>query len=137
MWEQLYAQAENKQPVKGETATVQKTDNSGADSAKQGQPQGSGNLLWIMIAMILIFYFILIRPQQKKQKQLQKKRESLKKGDEIITGGGLKARVTQVREKEPTLKAELSNGVEVEVYRSTIMQVVDPAAAQKQAANKK
>ncbi|HUT76692.1 MAG TPA: preprotein translocase subunit YajC [Polyangia bacterium] len=79
----------------------------------------------MMLAMFVIFYFLLIRPQQKKAKEHQKMLEAIKKGDEIVTTGGLIGRVTAVSGKTVTL--EVSEKVRVRVARS---QVAGPFAAE-------
>ena len=53
-------------------------------------PQGSQWSFWIMMILIfVVFYFFMIRPQTKKQKELQKQREEMKKGDKVVTAGGI------------------------------------------------
>jgi len=71
-----------------------------------------------LVLIMVIFYFLLIRPQQKKLKQHRTLIESLKKGDQIITGGGLYGKITDV--KEDVLKVEIADGIRIKVQRSTI-----------------
>ncbi|QAT61389.1 MULTISPECIES: preprotein translocase subunit YajC [Tissierellales] len=83
--------------------------------------QGSGNFgaLIIPIAFLAIFYFIAIRPQQKKEKEIRKMREELNAGDEIITIGGIYGKVVKV--KEDLVVIELSSGkVRLEVAKWAI-----------------
>jgi preprotein translocase subunit YajC len=85
------------------------------------------------IPLILIFaimYFLMIRPQQKRAKQHREMVAQLKKGDQVITQGGLIGKVTGVRDDE--LEVEIATGVKVRVVRSTVSQVLSktaPAAA--------
>ena len=85
------------------------------------------------IPLILIFaimYFLLIRPQQRKLKDHKKMVESLRRGDMIVTQGGLIGKVTKVKE-DNELEVELSEGVKVRVVQSTVAQVrskTEPAA---------
>ncbi|MDP5305570.1 preprotein translocase subunit YajC [Paracoccus spongiarum] len=85
------------------------------------------------IPLILIFaimYFLMIRPQQKRVKQHREMVGALKKGDAIITQGGILGKVTSVRDDE--LEVEIATGVKVRVVRSTVAQVVnrtEPVAA--------
>jgi preprotein translocase subunit YajC len=79
----------------------------------------------MMLAMFVIFYFLLIRPQQKKAKEHQKMLDAIKKGDEIVTTGGLIGKVTAVTGRTVTL--EVSEKVRVRVARS---QVAGPFAAE-------
>jgi preprotein translocase subunit YajC len=74
-------------------------------------------LLW-MLPMVAIFYFLLIRPQQKRAKEHQSMLGAIKKGDEIITNGGLLGRVTGISDK--TLTLEISEKVRVRVLKSQI-----------------
>ena len=91
--------------------------------------------LFPFILIFLIFYFLLIRPQTKRQKELDKKRKALQKGDKFITGGGLVATVIQVKD-ENTITAEISKDVRVEVLKSTIMNVLT-SKAEKNTSKKK
>lgn len=89
---------------------------------------GGGNLQFI-IMMVLIFgvmYFFMIRPQQKRQKELVKFRDSLEKGAKVITAGGIYGTVKEV--KESYILLEIDNGVSVRIDKSMIMK--DPADIQ-------
>ena len=84
--------------------------------------------------LILIFgimYFLLIRPQQTKLKQHKAMVEALRRGDQVITGGGIVGKVSKVRE-DGEVEVEIADGVKVRVVKSTIAQVLsktEPAAA--------
>ena len=83
--------------------------------------QGGSSLSFI-IMMVLIFvvmYFFMIRPQQKKQKELNNFRNSLKKGDKIITVGGIYGTVEEV--KDNALIIEVANGVRIKVDKSCVV----------------
>ncbi|MDP7152488.1 MAG: preprotein translocase subunit YajC [Paracoccaceae bacterium] len=86
------------------------------------------------VPLILIFgimYFLLIRPQQQKVKEHKKMVESLRRGDQIVTQGGLIGKVAKVKD-DTEVEVELAEGVKVRVVRSTIAQVMnktDPAEA--------
>lgn len=86
------------------------------------------------VPLILIFgimYFLLIRPQQQKMKEHKKMVESLRRGDQVVTQGGLIAKVSKVKD-DNEVEVELAEGVKVRVVRSTIAQVMsktDPAEA--------
>jgi len=85
------------------------------------------------IPLILIFaimYFLMIRPQQKRLKAHRAMVEAVKKGDRVITQGGILGKVTNVGEED--LEVEIATGVRVRVVRSTLAQVVtktEPVAA--------
>ena len=83
-----------------------------------------------LILIFAIMYFLLIRPQQRKLKDHKKMVESLRRGDLIVTQGGLIGKVTKVKE-DNELEVELSEGVKVRVVQSTVAQVLsktEPAA---------
>lgn len=86
----------------------------------QGGSGASG--LIMMVVIFVIFYFILIRPQQKKMKEHKKMVEELKKGDEIITSGGIYGTVEGVT--PDTLTIKIAEGTKVKVTRSSVAAVV-------------
>ena len=90
--------------------------------AMAGQPQqGGGNPLVAFLPLILIFiifYFLLIRPQQKRAKEHQKFLDNLKRGDRVFTNGGLVGRITSVEDNLVTL--EVAPNVQVKVVKSYI-----------------
>ncbi len=74
-----------------------------------------------LILIFAIFYFLLIRPQQKRQKDHQNKLKAIGKGNTIITGGGIKGKVKKASDTE--LQVEIANGVVITVLRATVMDV--------------
>ncbi len=80
-----------------------------------------------LVLIFVIFWFLLIRPQQKRMKEHQAQVAAVKKGDRVVTGGGLIGKVTKVGETE--VEVELAQGVRVQVIKSTLSQVVDPTQA--------
>ncbi len=90
-----------------------------------GQAGGQPNPIMSFVPLILmfvIFYFLLIRPQQKKQKEHRTMLENLKRGDRIVTSGGLYGRILEVR--DDTLTVELAKGVEVQLVRGSVAAVL-------------
>lgn len=81
-----------------------------------GQSQWSGILM--MVVIVAIFYFFMIRPQQKKQKQIQKAREALSVGDNVITAGGIYGRITDIG--DTYMSIEIANGVRIRVDKTSI-----------------
>jgi preprotein translocase subunit YajC len=78
-----------------------------------------------MLPLLLMFgvlYFVMIRPQMRKQKEHKTMIEALAKGDEIITAGGLLGKVSKIG--EGYLSVEIANGVEVQMQRSAVVQVL-------------
>jgi preprotein translocase subunit YajC len=85
-----------------------------------------------LILVFLIMYFLLIRPQQRKLKEHQAMVAALRRGDQIVTSGGIVGRVTRVKDGENELEVEIAPNVQVRVVRSTIQSVVsktEPAKA--------
>jgi preprotein translocase subunit YajC len=79
---------------------------------------GQSNMLIPMVMIFVVFYFMLIRPQQKKQRELQDWLKSLKKGDEVVTTGGLIGKISGLTDNTVTL--ELQEKVRVKVLRSHV-----------------
>jgi preprotein translocase subunit YajC len=79
-----------------------------------------------LILMFVIFYFLLIRPQQKRSKEHRQMISNLKKGDRIITSGGLHGRITGM--DESTLTVEIADKVRVKVARGNVANLAQPAA---------
>ena len=75
-----------------------------------------------MIAIFAVFYFMLIRPQQKKAKETRAMLESLEKGNEIVTAGGIVGRITKLTDQYAVV--EVANGVEMTVQRGAISQLL-------------
>jgi preprotein translocase subunit YajC len=79
---------------------------------------------WLLI--FAIFYLLMIRPQQRRVKEHQAAIAAVKKGDDVVTGGGIRGRVTKVGEDE--VEVEIASGVKVRVVKSTISAVISPNA---------
>jgi preprotein translocase subunit YajC len=87
---------------------------------------GAGSAFASFVPLILIFaimYFLLIRPQQKKLKDHQKMVQALRRGDQVVTHGGLIGKVSKVKE-DNEVEVKLAEGVKVRVVKSTIAQVL-------------
>src|SRR5210317_1602121 len=87
-----------------------------AVAGKQANPMSS---LLFFAVLIIIFYFFMIRPQMKKQKELRQYRESLKKGDKIVTTGGIYGRIVEI--KDNTALIEVDQDVKIKVDRGSIV----------------
>lgn len=90
------------------------------------QPQAPGlmNILPMMIIIFVVFYFFIIRPQNKRQKELKALLEGIKKGDKVVTTGGILGLVTEVKGNVVTLK--ISKDTEVDFRKSAVASVVTP-----------
>jgi preprotein translocase subunit YajC len=89
-----------------------------------GQGGAAGVLFGILpwLAIFVIFYMLMIRPQQRRVKEHQAAINAVKKGDEVITGGGIRGKVTKVSDDEA--EVEIAQGVKIRVIKSTISQVL-------------
>lgn len=102
----------------------------GIPSGGSGSSGGAGALLSFLpfILIIAIFYFLIIRPQQKKQKDQQAMLDSLKKGDRVVTAGGMYGTITGIKEKEGTILLKVARiakeDVEVEISRASVSKVL-------------
>lgn len=77
-----------------------------------------------LILIFAIMYFLLIRPQQKKMKQHQAMVDAVRRGDQVITQGGMIGKVTKVKD-DGEIEVEIADGVKVRVVKSTISQVMN------------
>ena len=96
-------------------------------TAPAAQASGTTQMLlglapWLLI--FVIFYVLMIRPQQQRVKQHQAEIAAVKKGDEVITGGGIRGRVTRVTDDEA--EVEIASNVRIRVVKSTITAVLNP-----------
>ncbi|HEX6016765.1 MAG TPA: preprotein translocase subunit YajC [Burkholderiaceae bacterium] len=85
---------------------------------------GESSLLSLLpiVLMFVVLYFIMIRPQMKRQKEHKAMVEALAKGDEVVTSGGLLGRVSKLG--ETFVHLEVANGIELQVQRSSVVQVL-------------
>lgn len=101
-------------------------------AAGGGAAQGGGGGISSLIMMVVIFgifYFILIRPQQTKMKEHKKMLEAVKKGDEIVTAGGIYGTVEGVN--NDTLTVKIAEGVKVKITRGSVGDIVRPEQEKK------
>jgi len=87
----------------------------------QTAPMGNSSMTWIMlIAIFAVMYFFMIRPQQKRQRELRKFRESLQKGDKVVTVGGIYGTVVEV--KDTYILIEVDSNVRLRFDKSSVLQ---------------
>ncbi len=96
--------------------------NAYAQTAGASDPTGGFLGMLPLVLMFVVLYFVMIRPQMKRQKEHRAMVEALAKGDEVITTGGLLGKVTKLG--EVYLGVEIANGVEIQVQRSAVLQVL-------------
>ena len=93
-----------------------------APTASADSPFGSLGTMLPLVLMFVVLYFVMIRPQMKRQKEHKTMIEALAKGDEVVTSGGLAGRITKLGES--FLGVEIANGVEIQVQRAAVVQVL-------------
>ncbi len=99
----------------------------GAGGGGGGAAGGDMNFIFVMIAIFAIFYFLLIRPQQKKQKETKTMLDNLAHGDMVVTAGGLHGKISAITEQIVTL--EVADKIKVKVSRSHIAGVTQKATS--------
>jgi preprotein translocase subunit YajC len=99
---------------------------------------GSATQFLPLVLIFVVFYFLLIRPNQQKQKEMRQMISALKRGDRVVTGGGIIGtvqRVPMVQDKDgkqvpsAEIEVEIAQGIRVTVVRDTISSVIKPTAA--------
>lgn len=96
-----------------------------AQAAATGNSAASGIISFVPIILIFaIMYFLMIRPQQKKVKEHRSMIDALRRGDQVVTSGGLIGKVTKVDDQKGEVEVEIAPNVKVRVVRSTIGSVI-------------
>ena len=92
----------------------------------EGGAQGGGGIVTFLpwIAIILIFYFLLIRPQARRQKRHQMMLQQLKKGDRVVTSGGIHGVIVSIKENSNVLTVKIADKVRVDVDRSSVSRLI-------------
>jgi preprotein translocase subunit YajC len=96
--------------------------------AQQASQQGLYSMLLPMILIIVVFYFFMIRPQMKRQKELQKFRSSLQKGDKVVTTGGLYGKIDEI--KDNIIMLEIAPNIKVKIDKSVVLKDITDAPVQ-------
>jgi preprotein translocase subunit YajC len=97
-----------------------------APAAGGGDMMSSLGSMLPLVLMFVVLYFVMIRPQMKRQKEARAMIEALAKGDEVATSGGVLGKITQIGEQYLTL--EIAKGVEVQIQRTAVVQVLPKGA---------
>ena len=90
--------------------------------AQAGQGSNWTGMLMI-VAMVAIFYFFMIRPQSKKQKEIKKAREAMKNGDRVVTAGGIHGKIKDI--KDNSINIEVAPGVVIKVDKNSVYPVIE------------
>jgi len=102
---------------------------------EMGQPAGGGLQMIIMLLLMgVVFYFFMIRPQQKRQKELQQFRDSVSKGDKVMTVGGIHGIISGMTEN--TFLILIAEGVEISVEKSCVVADSSDTSGAQEAAGK-
>lgn len=109
------SESTNESLLQGAKSTTTQTTDKGGE-AKQG---GDGQMLIFMGLMILVFWLLIIRPSKKRQKQIEEARNNLKKGDKIVTAGGIHGKITEIKDNECMI--EIADGVVIKIDKASIV----------------
>ena len=93
---------------------------AGSGAAPAGGMGGGSSMLIFLLLMILIFYFFMIRPQQKKQKEIQNFRNSITRGQQIVTAGGIYGTVKSIDLAKNTVDIKIARDVVVTVEKTSV-----------------
>ena len=99
-----------------------------ATTGTPGQPNPLTSLL-PLILIIVVFYFFMIRPQVKKQKELKTYRSSIQKGEKIVTTGGIYGKVTDV--KDQTVTVEIAENIRIKIDKNAVLKDSSDVGAQR------
>lgn len=112
----------------------------GAAAGQAGQP-GGGLSMWIMLILIfVVMWLFMIRPQRQQQKKMEEFRKSLKKGDKVVTAGGIYGTIAEVSENERTVLLKVDGDVKLRVDKASLQRdfsETDAPQPQQQGAEKK
>jgi preprotein translocase subunit YajC len=97
--------------------------------AQAAAPAGGGGDIFMsllpLVMVFAIFYFLLIRPQQAKMRTHREMLENLKKGDQVVTGGGIVGKIVRIEQSDSSLVVEIAPNVQVKVLRGTVQDVLN------------
>ncbi|HQB27978.1 MAG TPA: preprotein translocase subunit YajC [Paludibacter sp.] len=97
----------------------------------QEPPKGAGwQTILMMVLIFAVFYFFMIRPQQKRQKEIRKQRESMKPGDKVVTSGGIYGKIRDIKD-DGTVTIEIAENVRIKVDKSSVFLSVQDVQQQK------
>ena len=88
--------------------------------APAGGAMGSGTMqIMMMVAIFAVFYFFMIRPQTKRQKEIKKQRDAMKQGDRVVTSGGIYGKVKEMKD-DNTVIIEIAENVRIKVDKNSV-----------------
>ena len=83
-----------------------------------GEGQSPYSMILMIVAFVAIFYFFMIRPQQKRQKDIQRSREAMKAGDKVIVAGGIHGRIKEIADS--SMLIEIADGIRIRVDKGSV-----------------
>ncbi len=92
--------------------------------AAGGDPAGTFTAFIPLVLIFVVFYFLMIRPQQKRMKDHKAMLEALRRGDRVVTNGGIVGKVTKVAAEDREVEVEIADGIKVKVMRDMIASVL-------------
>jgi len=112
---------------------------SDSSTAAMGAAQGGSALMSFvpLILVVVIFYFFLVRPQQRRMAEYQKLVSSLRRGDRVVTTGGIIGTIHKVEDNSPDVTVEIAEGVRVRVQRNAIAEVLAKTGSIENSSEKK
>ena len=110
------------------SAFAQETE-AATDGAGAASCLGGGGIMGLLpiVAMVAIFYFLIIRPQQKQSKQQKEMRNSLERGDKVVTSGGIHGVITNLKENE-VVTIRIADSVKIDVDKSALTKISEEIA---------
>lgn len=100
-------------------------------AAQAAQSGGSMSFIIMMVAIFAIMYFFMIRPQQKRQKEIQKFQNSLEEGTEVVTGGGIYGTVKKIDLTKGIIEVKIADGVTIKVDKGYVFKDTSSTPVQK------
>ncbi|MBV5282483.1 MAG: preprotein translocase subunit YajC [Paludibacter sp.] len=97
-----------------------------AAPAADGLSQYSG--IFMMVLIFVVFYFFMIRPQSKRQKEIKKQREAMKAGDSVVTSGGIYGKVKDI--KDTTVIVEIADNVRIKIDKNSVFATAEDLQSQ-------
>ena len=97
----------------------------------QGAQGGGMGMILMMVAIFAIMYFFMIRPQQKRQKEIQKFQNQLTEGTQVVTGGGIYGTVKRINLEKNTVEIKIANDVVVTVDKNSVFKDMNSTPLQK------
>ena len=128
----LQAGGDEALPGSGGEGAVDPAGNAAQQAAENGGGGGGfGSMLPLLLGLVAIFYFLILRPENRKRKEREKKVQSIKKGDKVVTNGGMFGEVVKITEGDVTLEVDKTNKVRIRFSKTAILDIVSAPTGDK------